>query len=275
MRLICGNKCLDLSRPRIMGIVNVTPDSFSDGGQYSNHAAAVAHAQQLILDGADIIDIGGESTRPGATPVNPEQELARIIPVITALRGSAAVISVDTRHPEVMQAAISAGAEMINDVYALRAPGALEVVTHANVAVCLMHMQGEPKSMQQSIYYDDVVPVVSAFLQQRVDVLASTGLWSERIVIDPGFGFGKTLQHNLQLLKHLNLFVGLKLPLLVGWSRKTMLGKLTGRPVNQREAAGLAAHLYALKMGANIFRVHDVAGCRDALTVWQAIEETE
>ena len=275
MRLICGSKSLDLSHPRIMGIVNVTPDSFSDGGQYHNLSVAVAHAQQLISDGADIIDIGGESTRPGANPVDLEEELARVIPVITALRGCAAVISIDTRHPEVMQAAIDAGAEMVNDVYALRAAGALDVIKQTNVAVCLMHMQGEPKSMQQHIYYDDVVTVVRTFLQQRIACLDAAGVGRERIVIDPGFGFGKTVQDNLQLLKHLDVFAGLKLPVLAGLSRKAVLGKLTGRPVNEREAAGLAAHLYALKLGANIIRVHDVAGCRDALTVWQAIEEAQ
>ncbi|MHB1678335.1 MAG: dihydropteroate synthase [Sulfuriferula sp.] len=258
-----------------MGIVNVTPDSFSDGGQHDTVAAAVTHALQLISEGADIIDIGGESTRPGASSVKVADELARVIPVISALKGCNAVISVDTRNPEVMQAAIDAGADMINDVYALQAPGAVDIVVRSEVGVCLMHMQGEPKTMQQSIYFDDVVHEVHLFLQQRVAILADAGVGYERMVVDPGFGFGKTLQHNLQLLKHLDKLATLKLPILVGISRKAMLGKLTGRAVNEREAGGLAAHLYALERGANIFRVHNVAGCRDALTVWQAIEETQ
>jgi len=275
MQLSCGNMRLDLSRPRIMGIVNVTPDSFSDGGKLDTLTAAVAHARKLIADGADIIDIGGESTRPMAASVSVEEELARVIPVITALRGCNAVISVDTRKPEVMQAAILAGAHMINDVQALQAEGALAIVARSNVSVCVMHMRGEPQSMQLQASYEDVVTSIYAFLQQRIEALLAAGIARERIVIDPGFGFGKHLQHNLQLLKHLAVFAGLNYPILVGMSRKAMLGALTGRAVSEREAAGLAAHLYAVSRGANIIRVHDVAGCHDALTVWQAIEDTQ
>mgnify|MGYP002795031922 CR=1 FL=1 len=274
MQLSCGNIQLDLSRPRIMGIVNVTPDSFSDGGQHDTTSAAVAHAQKLISEGADIVDIGGESTRPMANPVSTAEELARVIPVITALRGCGAVISVDTRKPEVMQAAILAGAQMINDVQALRAEGALSIVAASDVAVCVMHMQGEPQYMQQQASYKNVVAEVFDFLQQRISALLDAGVARERIAIDPGFGFGKQLQHNLQLLKHLKVFAGLNCPVLVGMSRKAMLGALTGQGVAGREAAGLAAHLYAVSQGANIIRVHEAAECRDALAVWHAIEDT-
>lgn len=275
MHLVCGKKTLDLSRPRIMGIVNVTPDSFSDGGRHTTVSSAVAHALQLISDGADIIDIGGESTRPGAAPVEIEEEMARVIPVIRQLKGCSAIISVDTRHAEVMQAALDNGADMLNDVHALQEPGAVEVAIGSRAAVCLMHMHGEPATMQQTIYFDDVIQDVHTFLQQRVAVMTEKGMEKERMLIDPGFGFGKTLQHNLQLLKHLDRLADLNLPILVGVSRKTMLGALTGRGVDEREAAGLAANLYALQRGAHIFRVHDVAGLRDVLTVWQAIEDTQ
>lgn len=275
MQLMCGEIALDLSHPRIMGIVNVTPDSFSDGGRHDNLVAAVAHAKALIAAGADIIDVGGESTRPQAMPVSVEEELDRVIPVVTALCDCGAVLSVDTRNPEVMQAAIQAGAHMINDVQALQAPGAVAAIAKTNVAVCIMHMRGQPTNMQAQASYDDVVKTVYDFLQQRIAVLLTAGISHERIVIDPGYGFGKQLQHNLQLLKHLSAFTHLGLPILVGMSRKAMLGALTGRAVHEREAAGLAAHLYAISQGANILRVHDVAACRDALTVWQAVEETQ
>ncbi|MHB0990705.1 MAG: dihydropteroate synthase [Burkholderiales bacterium] len=275
MHLVCGKKTLDLSRPRIMGIVNVTPDSFSDGGRHATVSSAVAHAMQLISDGADIIDIGGESTRPGAAPVEIEEEMTRIIPVIRELKGCSAILSVDTRHAEVMQAALDAGADMLNDVHALQAPGAVEVAIGSTAAVCLMHMHGEPETMQQTIYFDDVIQDVYTFLQQRMAVLTEEGMDKERMLIDPGFGFGKTLQHNLQLLKHLDRLADLHVPILVGMSRKTMLGALTGRGVGEREAAGLAANLYALQRGAHIFRVHDVAGLRDGLTVWKALEDTQ
>ena len=275
MQVTCGDMRLDVSRPRIMGIVNVTPDSFSDGGEHDTRAAAADHARKLIAEGADIIDIGGESTRPMAAPVSAAEELERVIPLVEILRGCGAIISVDTRKPEVMQAAIQAGAHMINDVQALQAEGALSIVASADVAVCVMHMQGEPQSMQQQANYNDVTETVYAFLQQRIDALLAAGVARERIIIDPGFGFGKLLQHNLQLLKHLAVLTGLNYPILVGMSRKSMLGALTGRAVGEREAAGLAAHLYAVNQGANIIRVHDVAACRDALTVWQAIKGTQ
>lgn len=275
MYLSCGNIQLELSRPRIMGIVNVTPDSFSDGGQFDKRAAALEHAHKLIAAGADIIDIGGESTRPMAAPVSVEEELQRVVPLVSALRGCGAVISVDTRKTEVMRAAIEAGAHMINDVQALQAEGALTAVAESDVAICIMHMLGEPQTMQAHASYGDVVADVSAFLQQRIAAVLGAGIARERIAIDPGFGFGKRLQHNLQLLKHLDALVELNYPLLVGMSRKSMLGALTGRDVNDREAAGLAAHLYAVSRGANIIRVHDVVACRDALTVWQAIEDTQ
>lgn len=275
MQVTCDDMRLDLSRPRIMGIVNVTPDSFSDGGEHDTLAAAADHARKLIAEGADIIDIGGESTRPMAEPVSVAEELERVIPLVEILRGCGAIISVDTRKPEVMQAAIQAGAHMINDVQALQAEGALSIVAPAGVAVCVMHMQGEPQSMQRQANYNDVTETVYEFLQQRIDALLAAGVARERIIIDPGFGFGKQLQHNLQLLKHLAVFTGLNYPILVGMSRKSMLGALTGRAVGEREAAGLAAHLYAVNQGANIIRVHDVAACRDALTVWQAIKGTQ
>lgn len=275
MQLMCGGITLDLARPRIMGILNVTPDSFSDGGKHVTLTAAIAHAKDLIAAGADIIDIGGESTRPMATPVSVAVELSRVIPLVTALRDCGAVLSVDTRNPEVMQAAIQAGAHMINDVQALQAPGAVAMVAKTKVAVCIMHMRGQPDNMQALANYDDVVTTVYDFLQQRIAVLLTAGIAQERIVIDPGYGFGKRLQHNLQLLKHLSVFTRLGLPVLVGMSRKAMLGALTGRAVHEREAAGLAAHLYAINQGANILRVHEVAACHDALTVWQAIEETQ
>lgn len=272
MQVTCGDMRLDLSRPRIMGIVNVTPDSFSDGGKHATLAAAADHARKLIAQGADIIDIGGESTRPMAEPVGVTEEMERVIPLVEILRGCGAIISVDTRKPEVMQAAIQAGAHMINDVQALQAQGALSIVAPSDVAVCVMHMPGDPQSMQQLANYNDVTGAVYEFLRVRTDALLAAGVARERIIIDPGFGFGKQLQHNLQLLKHLAVFTGLNYPILVGMSRKSMLGALTGRAVGEREAAGLAAHLYAVNQGANIIRVHDVAACRDALTVWQAIK---
>ncbi|BBP01828.1 dihydropteroate synthase [Sulfuriferula nivalis] len=271
MRLQCADIQLDLSYPRIMGIVNVTPDSFSDGGRHATVDAAVAQAHELIDAGADIVDIGGESTRPGAESVSVDEELARVIPVIAALRGCGVVVSVDTRKPEVMCAAIAAGAHMVNDVEALQADGALEVVAQSNVALCLMHMPGNPKTMQALTDYDDVVVTVTDFLKSRIALLLATGIASDRVVIDPGFGFGKNLTQNLQLLKHLDRIVTLNYPVLVGMSRKSMLGLITGRSIEERLAAGLAAHLYAVKQGANIIRVHDVAACRDALTVWKMI----
>ena len=264
---------LSLDHPLIMGIVNVTPDSFSDGGRLDTAVAAVDHALKLAEQGADILDVGGESTRPGAAFVPPDEEMRRVLPVIEALAGHGLMVSVDTRKPEVMSAALDAGAAMVNDVMALREPGALEMLAGSQAAVCLMHMQGEPQTMQQAPHYDDVVVEVGAFLQGRVAACEAAGIARERIVIDQGFGFGKTLEHNVALLKHLQGLTQLGVPLLAGMSRKSMLGALSGRGVDEREYAGVAAHLLALMRGARLVRVHDVAAMRDALAIWNAVEE--
>jgi len=265
---------LSLDRPLIMGIVNVTPDSFSDGGLLDSSRAAVDHALKLAEQGADILDVGGESTRPGATFVPPDEEMRRVLPVIEALVGHGLAVSVDTRKPEVMRAALDSGASMVNDVMALREPGALETLAGSNAAVCLMHMQGEPQTMQQLPHYEDVVAEVRKFLQDRIASCAAAGIARERIVIDPGFGFGKTLEHNLLLLKQLRELTQPGVPLLAGMSRKSMLGALSGRGVGEREYAGVAAHLLAVARGARILRVHNVAAMRDALAIWNAVEET-
>ncbi len=272
MRLICRHKSLDLAVPRIMGIVNVTPDSFSDGGKRSSVQAAIDYAYGLIDAGADMIDVGGESTRPGAAPVSDEEEIARVLPVIAGLQGTSCVISVDTRNPRVMHEAIVAGVDMVNDVQALGAPGALDLVAKSGVAVCLMHMRGNPESMQQQLEYGDVVTEVRDFLQQRLELAIGAGVRQDSILLDPGIGFGKSLANNLLLIKHLGMLHHLGAPVLVGVSRKSMLGQLTGRAVTEREAAGIAANLYACQRGARVLRVHDVTACRDALTVWQALE---
>jgi dihydropteroate synthase len=269
--LRCGKFSLDLSRPLVMGVVNVTPDSFSDGGLFLDAKQAVAHARRLIGEGADILDIGGESTRPGAAPVTLEEERRRVLPVLEALVESGVPVSVDTRKPQLMRDAVAAGAAMVNDVAALAAPGALEAVTKAPVAVCLMHMQGEPGTMQTNPSYRDVVAEVRAYLAGRVAAAESAGIARDRIVVDPGFGFGKTLEHNLALLAGLR---ELRLPgvaLLAGLSRKAMLGKLTGREPHERVHASVAAALAAVQNGAHIVRVHDVAATRDALAVWNAV----
>jgi dihydropteroate synthase len=258
-----------------MGVVNVTPDSFSDGGRFLDAKAAVAHALKLAEEGADILDLGGESSRPGALPVSPQQEMERVLPVLEGLKGLEKPVSVDTRRPEVMQAALSAGASMINDIEALTAPGALEAVARGQCAVCLMHMKGQPATMQQEPHYDDVVAEVGSFLKSRVDKAVQAGIARERIVVDPGFGFGKTVAHNLELLRRLKELSSLKLPVLAGWSRKSSLGKLTGRPADQRLAASLAAALLALQGGATILRVHDVRETRDVIAVWQAYRNTQ
>ena len=252
-----------------MGVVNVTPDSFSDGGRYFARDAAIAHARELAAQGAHIIDIGGESTRPGAAPVAQDEELARILPVLEAL--GELCVSVDTRRPAVMAAALDAGASMINDVQALQAPGALGAVREAQCAVCLMHMKGEPATMQREPHYDDVMREVKAFLQERVAAAEAAGIARERIVVDPGFGFGKTAAHNLTLLKRLAEFGELAVPLAVGLSRKSTIGKLTGRASGERLAGGLAMALIALQGGATILRVHDVKETRDLIAVWQAV----
>jgi dihydropteroate synthase len=256
-----------------MGVLNVTPDSFSDGGRFLDLDRALAHARAMLADGADIIDIGGESTRPGALPTTETDEIARVIPIVEALVRNDAVISVDTMKPAVMQAAISAGASMINDVRALQSSEALEIVAKHDVAVCLMHMQGEPRTMQSAPVYGDVVGDVRRFLEQRVIACRSAGIADERIAVDPGFGFGKTVAHNLRLLRELSAIASLGLPIVAGLSRKSTLGGLTGRPADDRLAASLAAALSAVVHGASIIRVHDVRETVDALKVWRAIEQ--
>ena len=252
-----------------MGVVNITPDSFSDGGRFLEPHAAVHHARKLAEDGADLIDIGGESTRPGAAPVSQAEELQRILPVLEKL--SDLPISVDTRRPAVMKAALEAGASMINDVQALQAPGALDAVRKSQCAVCLMHMKGEPATMQREPHYDDVVAEVKEFLQLRLRAAEGAGIARERLVVDPGFGFGKTAAHNLTLLARLAEFQGLGVPLLAGLSRKSTLGKVTGRPAAERLAGSLAMALLALQGGATILRVHDVRETRDVIAVWEAV----
>jgi len=272
MFLHCGQFKLDLSRPLVMGIVNVTPDSFSDGGQHLLRDAAIAHAQQLIADGADIIDIGGESTRPGAQPVGVQQELDRVLPIIEALNDAPLPVSIDTCKPEVMQAALAAGAQMVNDINALQDAAALQAVAASAAAVCLMHKQGDPQTMQQQPHYTDVVAEVSEFLRGRIAAAEAAGIARTRIVIDPGFGFGKTLAHNLALLRELEKLAGLGVPVLAGLSRKAMLGALTGQDVNHRVAASVAAALIAVQRGASIVRVHDVRATVDALKIWNAVD---
>ena len=271
MLLHCGQFKLDLSRPLVMGIVNVTPDSFSDGGQHLQRDAAIAHARQLIAEGADIIDIGGESTRPGAQPVSIQQELDRVLPIIEGLRGAPVPISIDTCKPQVMQAAIAAGVQMVNDINALQDAAAMHAVAAGNVAVCLMHKQGDPQTMQMQPHYQDVVAEVCDFLRGRIAAAAASGIGRERIVIDPGFGFGKTLEHNLALLRGLGKLADLGVPVLAGLSRKSMLGALTGQDVEHRVSASVAAALIAVQRGASIVRVHDVRATVDALKVWNAV----
>jgi dihydropteroate synthase len=271
--LLCGRFWLALDKPLVMGVVNITPDSFSDGGRFLDPAAAIAHAHELIEDGADILDIGAESSRPGAeSSVGAEEELRRLLPVLRGLRDAPVPVSVDTLKTDVMRAALAEGASMINDINALQAPGALDALVASDAAVCLMHMQGAPKTMQQNPVYADVVAEVTAFLRERMGAATAAGIALERIVIDPGFGFGKTLQHNLELLRHLDLFEALGVPVLAGWSRKSSLAKITGKPAADRLAASLAAALIAAQNGATILRVHDVAATRDALAVLQAVE---
>ncbi len=267
MPLDCKGKALDLSRPQVMGVLNVTPDSFSDGGDFFSADAAVERALAMQAEGAAIIDIGGESTRPGAEPVSAEDEIRRVVPVIEALQVRLTVpISIDTQKPEVMRAAVAAGAGFINDVNALRAPGALEAAAECQVPVCLMHMQGEPRTMQADPHYDDVVDEVSGFLQQRAAACEQAGIAREHILLDPGFGFGKTLQHNLQLLARLETIGALGFPLLVGLSRKSMIGKLLGLDVGERLAASIALAVLAVERGAALVRAHDVA------PTWQALQ---
>jgi dihydropteroate synthase len=262
---------IDLSRPRVMGIVNVTPDSFSDGGRHATTQAAVAHCEQLLKEGADMLDLGGESSRPGAEPLPLEEEQARVLPVLREALKLGVPVSVDTYKPETMRAALELGADIVNDIYALRWPGAVEAVTaHPGCGVCLMHMQGEPMSMQQRPIYGDVLDEVGRFLRDRAALLEQAGVQRERITLDPGIGFGKTVEHNVALLARQRELLGLGYPLLIGWSRKSSLGALTGRPVEQRQAASLAAALAAAVRGAKVLRVHDVAATVDALKVGEA-----
>ena len=272
-QLDCAGRILRLDRPQVMGIVNVTPDSFSDGGAHDTTDAAVAHALRLVEEGADLLDIGGESTRPGAAEVEVEEELRRVVPVIERLAAQVAVpISIDTSKPEVMRAAVQAGAGMINDVYGLRREGALDAAAALGVPVVLMHMQGEPRSMQAAPQYDDVVGEVHRFLAERIFAAEMAGIPKQRIVVDPGFGFGKDTAHNLQLLAQFERFVELGVPVLAGLSRKRSIGELTGRDVPADRVAGsVAAHLIAAQRGAAIVRVHDVAATVDALKVWNAV----
>jgi len=270
--LRCGAHLLDLSRPRVMGILNVTPDSFSDGGRHVDPERALDHARAMRADGADLIDVGGESTRPGAREVRVDQELARVLPIVERIADEGAAVSVDTSRPAVMHAVIAAGAAMINDVRALRAPGALEAVAASDVGVCLMHMQGEPATMQVDPRYVDVVAEVRAFLAARAHACRAAGIAASRIVVDPGFGFGKTLAHNVALLRGLPALAALGYPVVAGWSRKGSLGLVTGRPADERLAASLAAALAAVARGAAIVRVHDVRETVDALKDWTALD---
>jgi len=267
-----GRFSLALERPLIVGVVNVTPDSFSDGGRFLGTHQAVEHARMLVEEGADILDIGGESSRPGAEPVVLDEELRRVMPVLEQLAQLPIPVSVDTCKPEVMRRTIAAGAAMVNDIKALREPGALEAVAESQAAVCLMHMQGEPRTMQQDPHYQDVLTEVTAFLAQRVEAARQAGIARERIVIDPGFGFGKKTGHNLELLRNLQRFAEMGLPVMAGWSRKSTLGAVTGRGVGERLAGSIAAALLAVQHGATIVRVHDVAATRDAFAVLAAMD---
>ncbi len=271
--LRCRDKTIDLSRPVVMGVLNVTPDSFSDGGRFFDTDTAVRRGLALAEEGAAFIDVGGESTRPGADPVGVEEELRRVIPVIERLRAAtAAVLSVDTSKPEVMRAAAAAGAGLINDVRALREPGAVAAAHSSGCAVCLMHMQGEPRTMQASPAYRDVVGEVRAFLEERAHACRTAGFSADRLVLDPGFGFGKTLEHNLTLLRSLRELGEGGLPVMVGLSRKSMVGALTGRPPDERVHGSVALAVIAALHGARILRVHDVAPTVDALKVLEAVE---
>jgi dihydropteroate synthase len=267
----CGKFLLSLDRPLVMGIVNLTPDSFSGDGLGLDVAAAVARARAQWEAGADMLDLGAESTRPGSESTSLQEELDRLLPALEALREWDVPISIDTYKPEVMRAALAAGADMINDINALRCPGALEAVAASDCGVCLMHMRGEPRNMQQRPVYADVVSEVRAFLAERVKACRTAGIDDDRLVLDPGFGFGKTLEHNLALLSRLDETSCDGLPILAGMSRKTMLGEITGRPVGERLSASVAAALIAAGRGARILRVHDVAETRDALNVWRAV----
>lgn len=270
---LCGRFELGLERPLLMGIVNVTPDSFSDGNQYIQTDAAIAHAKQLVAEGADILDIGGESTRPGAEPVSVQEELRRLLPVIEALRELNIPLSVDTFKPEVMRAVLDAGADIINDIAGFRDPASVAAVAGSSCGLCVMHMQGEPKTMQKQPHYDDLYAEVRQFLLQRVQALRGAGVVPERIMLDPGLGFGKTVAHNYSLLRDLAAIQIESYPWLIGLSRKSMIGHVVNRSPQQRLAGSLAGMLAAVARGAAVVRVHDVAESADALRVWQAVEQ--
>lgn len=271
--LIAGTKRLSLASPVVMGILNVTPDSFSDGGKFSSFELACQHADEMVAQGALIIDIGGESTRPGAADVTVQDELARVIPLVEYVAKHHDVwISVDTSKPEVMRQAVNAGAHLINDVRALLEPGALETAAQLNVPICLMHMQGAPRSMQTAPEYQDLVADVSEFLRERIQACVEAGIPRERLLIDPGFGFGKTLEHNYELLAKLDRFEQFELPILIGLSRKSMIGNLLARPTSERLAGSLAGAMIAAQKGAHIIRVHDVPETVDMLKVLQATQ---
>lgn len=262
---------IDLSLPRVMGIVNLTPDSFSDGGRFDTVGAALAHCETLIRDGADILDLGGESSRPGAQPLSWQDEWQRVQPVLQAALALGCAISLDTTKPQLMERALAMGVDIVNDIHALQTPAAeAAVVAHPSCGVCLMHMQGQPQAMQVAPAYADVVREVRDFLSERIDALRCRGVAAQRIVIDPGIGFGKTVQHNVELLRRQSELLSLGCPLLVGWSRKSALGTITGKPTQDRISASVAAALASVQRGARVVRVHDVAATVDALKVWQA-----
>ncbi len=272
--LHCGKFRLALDRPLLMGVVNVTPDSFSDGGHFLAAGAAAAHARQLVAEGADLLDIGGESTRPNAVPVTLEEERRRVLPVLESLAAIGVPLSVDTQKPELMSEVAAAGVAMINDVNGFEAPGAFEAVADSGCAICIMHKLGSPQTMQRAPEYGDVVSEVRQYLEARIAAAQRAGIARERIVVDPGFGFGKTLEHNLELLRSLGQVAASDVPVLAGLSRKSMIGMLTGREVGDRIYGSVAAALIASQQGAAILRVHDVAATRDALAVWKAVKST-
>ncbi|QQN28391.1 dihydropteroate synthase [Pseudomonas syringae group genomosp. 3] len=275
-RLPCGNRVLDLAHTHVMGILNATPDSFSDGGRYSQLDAALRHAEAMVLAGATLIDVGGESTRPGARPVSPAQEVERVAPVVEIIaRELDVIISVDTSTPEVMLATAGLGAGMINDVRSLQRPGALEAAASTGLPVCLMHMQGEPGTMQNDPHYEDLLGEVSAFLLERMNQCVAAGIDRQQLILDPGFGFAKTLEHNLSLFRRMEALHALGRPLLVGVSRKSMIGAVLGRPVDQRLSGGLALAALAMTKGARILRVHDVAETADVVRMIAAVQAAE
>ncbi|MGL6040207.1 MAG: dihydropteroate synthase [Deefgea sp.] len=269
----CGRFQLDLNRPWVMGIVNVTPDSFSDGGQHDTLVQAVAHAEKLLKEGADILDIGGESTRPGAAIVSVEEEIRRVIPVIQALSSLNVPLSIDTRKPEVMRAAIDAGVDLVNDISALEASGAIDLLSNSNVGICLMHKQGDPQTMQNSPSYQDVVQEVTKYLAERIELVLQSAIAANRIVADPGFGFGKSLEHNIALFQSIDkISAQLAVPLLIGVSRKKMLGEITGQELRERMLSSVVAAVLAVQKGASIVRVHDVRETVDALKLWKVLK---